>query len=230
MIYDRLAKVYEKLIGFDHRGYTAFIAPYLHGEGIDLACGSGSATRLLAERGLKMTGVDISAEMLKEAARRGGAQWVCADISRLRLPAESYDFAVCVCDGFNYLSPRALARTIAGVRSALKPGGVLAFDVSTPFKLKSLLGNKDFFYEDGGIYLGWNNFFGRGACDVQLTWFVPAGGDKFEKHEEDHRLYAHEKAFLQKLLKGFEIKIYDGENYGAVKARCKRWLFLCKKV
>ena len=228
-MYESLAAVYDKLIGFDHKGYFAFVAPYLQGEGLDLACGSGAFTALAAAAGHKMTGMDSSPEMLNLAEGRCAAQWVMVDISRTKFPSNTYSFITCVCDGFNYLTPRALARTIHNIYNALPAGGVLVFDVSTPYKLKKVLGNNDFFYEDGGVYLGWNNSFSRGRCDIFLTFFTPEG-EVYKKREEEHSLYAHGKEFLLDLLSGFKAEIYDGETFGRVKNSSLRWLFICRKV
>lgn len=227
-MYESLAGIYDKLIGFDHEGYFSFVAPYLKGEGLDLACGSGIFTALAARAGHKMTGIDSSPEMLNAAEGRCSAEWVLADISRIKIPENTYGFVTCVCDGFNYLSPRALARTINNIYAALDGGGVLVFDVSTPYKLKSV-GNKDFFYEDGGVYLGWNNSHSGGRCDIFLTCFTPSGG-KYEKSEEEHSLYIHDRKFLLGCLEGFKAEIYDGETYGRVRPKSLRWLFICRKV
>ena len=118
-MYESLAGIYDKLIGFDHEGYFSFVAPYLKGEGLDLACGSGIFTALAARAGHKMTGIDSSPEMLNAAEGRCSAEWVLADISRIKIPENTYGFVTCVCDGFNYLSPRALARTINNIYAAL---------------------------------------------------------------------------------------------------------------
>ena len=228
-MYDSLAAVYDKLIGFDYGGYMRYISPLLHGDGLDLACGSGNMTRLLTQEGHKMTGADISSAMLSLAAERCEATWVQGDISKIKFPDNAYGFVTCVCDGFNYLSPRALARTINHIYGCLERGGVLIFDVSTPYKLNTLMAGNDFFYEEGGIYLGWNNYGGGGKCDVYLTLFTPKG-DGYEKSEEFHRLYVHERKFLLSLLKGFVVRVADGEKYGKVHPRSKRWMFICEKV
>ena len=228
-MYESLADIYDKSIGFDHEGYFAFVAPYLKGEGLDLACGSGRFTALAVEAGHKMTGVDSSVEMLSKAAQRGGAEWVCADISALRIPENTYGFISCVCDGFNYLPPRVLTRTLNNIYAALDAGGTLIFDVSTPYKLEKVLGGKDFFYEDGGVYLGWNNSYSRGRCDIFLTIFTP-DGKGYKKSEEEHSLYAHGKEFLLNALKGFKVKIFDGDTFKKPGKNSLRWLFVCTKV
>lgn len=75
--------------------------------GVDCACGTGSLTVRLSDKGLKMMGVDISESMLEQAAQkaRKAAQrimFICQDIARLCLPKQ-VSLITCACDGVNYL-------------------------------------------------------------------------------------------------------------------------------
>lgn len=68
--------------------------------GIDLCCGEGSSSRLLAERGASMVGVDISHRLIQaatalEAEEKRGIRYVCCSAADLNLvPDCSFDFAV----------------------------------------------------------------------------------------------------------------------------------------
>ncbi|MDE7336964.1 MAG: class I SAM-dependent methyltransferase, partial [Clostridia bacterium] len=105
--YSVLAKYYDRLMGdFDYEGYLNFIARELSGEGVDLACGSGEMTIAIAKRGLKMTGIDLSDEMLNCATAKAkknyvDVRWIRQDITQLEL-SHKVDFITCVCDGVNY--------------------------------------------------------------------------------------------------------------------------------
>ena len=88
----------------------------------------------------------------------------------------------------------------------------------------------EWFYEDEGIYLGWNNFFSRGALDVFLTIFLPCGGGLFEKTEEEHRLYVHDDERIRAALKGAEMTVLDAETFKRASGRSLRKLYICKKV
>ncbi len=112
------------------------ILPFIAGQGhwLDAGCGSGYFARLLASRGVQVTGVDASAPMI-EAANKLASQ---ADISGLlnfmvirdvvRLPFADDSFAGCLCLSVleyvdePYESLNELARVI-------KPGGVLVLSV-----------------------------------------------------------------------------------------------------
>jgi 2-polyprenyl-3-methyl-5-hydroxy-6-metoxy-1,4-benzoquinol methylase len=70
---------------------------------LDVGCGTGRHSIELAKRGFDVTGVDISAGMLREAHRKGkeagvDVQWVREDATELMLESE-YDAAICLCEG-----------------------------------------------------------------------------------------------------------------------------------
>ena len=137
--YSGFARVYDLLMDdFDYPAWAEYYLELLARAGVrpanlcDCACGTGSMTLEFARRGLRVTGVDISREMLElagEKARQSGvnAQFVCQDMTRLALP-RPVDALVCACDGVNYLTSdrRALAFFQAAHRS-IRPGGALAW-------------------------------------------------------------------------------------------------------
>ena len=75
--YHALAKSYDRLTSdVDYGATVAFYFEILKREGlhpktaVDLACGTGSVAVLLAQKGMQVTAVDMSAEMLSEAAQK----------------------------------------------------------------------------------------------------------------------------------------------------------------
>ena len=69
--YGALAASYDRLTNdVDYEGWVDFAQEILKREGLspktvaDLACGTGSATHILAERGYRVTAVDLSEDML----------------------------------------------------------------------------------------------------------------------------------------------------------------------
>ncbi|MFJ3880568.1 class I SAM-dependent methyltransferase [Streptomyces sp. NPDC090077] len=110
------------------------------GSGLDVCCGTGAGLgmlrRLCRDR---VTGVDLSAGMLAEAARAhpGGVDFVRADA--LALPdalADAYDLAVSF-GAFGHFLPSERPALFGGVHRALRPGGVFAFPVGAPIPLTS---------------------------------------------------------------------------------------------
>ena len=231
--YSALARWYDRLMGdFDYDGYLRFLDGKLCGSGVDLACGTGRMTVELASAGLDVIGADVSAEMLNvavnNAAERGvSATWVACNMKTFS-PAEKKDFCVCVCDGFNYLTPASLKRTIARIAGWLKKGGRLVFDVSSEHKLRDVIGDNMFFEEYEDLSYFWDNRFAKGACDMRLVFFERKESGLYERYEEEHRQYAHPREYIESCLPGlFDHSVSDGADFGRARKNSERLLFDC---
>jgi SAM-dependent methyltransferase len=101
---------------------------------LDLGCGTGGHSLLLAGRGYGVTGVDISAEMLKEArakARRSRLDLSLrrGDIRKVRL-GRSFDAVVSLFAVMGYQTEdRDVRRALETAARHLRPGGLVVFDV-----------------------------------------------------------------------------------------------------
>ena len=159
-----------------------------------------------AKRVAKVTGVDISREMLElaaEKARQSGVQvqFVCQDMSRLQLP-RTVDAIVCACDGVNYLTTdKRVKAFFDAAYASLRPGGALAFDISSPHKLRNVLGNNFFGEErDEAAYI-WQNELDGDIVHMDLTFFIREEGELYRRVTETHRQRAHEPERIVELLK-----------------------------
>ena len=117
---------------------------------LDLACGTGTMSFLLAQRGYEMIGVDFSPEMLAIAAGKeleGEGEppiFLCQTMEELDLYG-TVDACVCLLDSVNHVTrPDKLYRAFQRVHLFLEPGGLFVFDVHTPRHLEGL---------DGGVFL-----------------------------------------------------------------------------
>jgi SAM-dependent methyltransferase len=95
---------------------------------VDLACGTGNAALAAAARGARVTGVDITPELVAIGASKADAAgrsvaWVTADASDTGLPARSFD-AVVSNMGIIFVEPVSL---VAEISRLLKSGGVVGF-------------------------------------------------------------------------------------------------------
>jgi demethylmenaquinone methyltransferase/2-methoxy-6-polyprenyl-1,4-benzoquinol methylase len=96
---------------------------------LDLACGTGDLTRLLARRypDGRVEGLDLSAAMLARARRRRGPAnltYRLGDLARLPYPDASFDL---VTGGYALRNAPDLRRSLREVRRVLRPGGTAAF-------------------------------------------------------------------------------------------------------
>jgi SAM-dependent methyltransferase len=128
---------------------------------LDLCCGVGTITAALAARGCRVTGVDLSAEMLRFARREVQAEFVHADARHFRAPGE-FDAAVSTFDSLNHiLSPDDLLRVLGNVFVSLRPGGIFAFDVNLEESYRTGWKNTCTVVESD------NAFFVRGGYDPE---------------------------------------------------------------
>ena len=228
--YHELAKSYDRLTNdVDYEATVEFYTQILQREGlhprtvVDLACGTGSVTEILARKGYAVTGVDMSEEMLTEAMAKvmdmeQPPRFVCQRLQELYLP-RAVDMAVCALDSLDYVTdPADCAEAIHRVYKALNPGGIFIFDVNTPEKLKAMDGQV-FLDEDDDVYCVWRGEFDEATniCSYGMDLFQREGEVWYRSFEE-HREYAYSGEQLVGYLKdaGFtHIEVYADRAFEA---------------
>ena len=221
--YGTLAASYDRLTNdVDYGAVVDFYFEILEKEklsprtAVDLACGTGSVSLLLARKGLKVTGVDMSEEMLCVAAQKAQElenppYFACQLLQELHLP-RGVDLAVCALDSLDYITdPEDCATAIRRVYKALNPGGCFIFDVNTPQKLRAMDGQV-FLDEDEDVYCVWRGEFDEttNICSYGMDLFQREGS-VWRRSFEEHREYAYTPEQLKQYLKdaGFtSIRIY----------------------
>ena len=243
--YEALAGAYDGLTQDIH--YAAicdFLEAVLRAEGkhpqtvLDLACGTGSMSVLLARRGYRVLGADISEEMLTVAAQKAAElaenppYFIRQAMQRLRLP-EQMDLIVCLLDSLNYLTkPEDCRQTFARVFSALKSGGVFFFDINTPEKLASLDGQV-FLDENDESYCVWRVEY---EAEKRLCWYgidlFQRQGALWSRSAEQHCEYAYDPDELRQWLTqaGFSaVRCFADCRMEKPRAGEQRIYFLAKK-
>jgi len=222
--YTSLAASYDRLTNdVAYREIWDFLETLLQAEGkrpetvLDLACGTGSMSVILAQKGYRVIGVDMSEEMLTEAAQKAGELdenppfFVCQRMERLRLPMP-VDCAVCCLDSLNYITdPEACRKAIARVYACLKPGGIFMFDINSEEKLRGL-DDQIFLDEDDDVYCVWRAEFDEAEriCYYGIDLFRRQG-KHWHRSFEEHKEYAYTTGELEQYLRdaGFtNIKFY----------------------
>ena len=211
--YKALAYSYDRLTNdVDYRATVDFYFALLRKEGlqprtaVDLACGTGSVSVLLAERGLRVTGVDMSADMLcmadnKAVDMENRPVFVCQKLQKLYLP-RGVDLAVCALDSLDYITnPDDCREAIFRVYKALNHGGCFIFDVNTPEKLRAMDGQV-FLDEDDDVYCVWRGEFDgeTNICTYAMDLFQ-RNGNAWQRSFEEHREYAYSAQQLCAYLK-----------------------------
>lgn len=132
----RLAAVYDPLdpdrSDLDH--YLAIVGEADARSVLDIGCGTGTFACLLAQRGIEVVGADPAAAMLEVARTKPGAdrvRWIHGDATTL--PPLQVDLATMTGNVAQvFLTDAAWSATLAGVRAALRPGGLLVFETRDP--------------------------------------------------------------------------------------------------
>lgn len=205
---------------------------------VDLACGTGSLTVKLAEKGYDMIGIDCSADMLTEAQNKiyetgQSILFLCQKMQELDLYG-TVDAVVCTLDSINHLtSEKDVLKTFEKVSLFMNKGGVFIFDVNTPYKHNKVLGNSTFVYETEDVFCVWQNeLVDTDTVEITLNFFENQG-DVYERYEESFCEKAYSTELLVSMLEksGFdEIKIYDEMTENEPKENSERLFFVAKKV
>ena len=242
--YHNLAVSYDRLTNdVDYEATVDFYYEILKREGlrprtvVDLACGTGSVTAILAKKGLRVTAVDLSEEMLTVAREKAmelenQPLFLCQNLAQLYLP-RAVDMAVCALDSLDYITdPDDCKEAIRRVYKYLNPGGIFIFDVNTPEKLRAMDGQM-FIDEDDDVYCVWRGEFDHqtNICSYGMDLFQRKG-NLWERSFEEHREYAYSEAQLVGYLKaaGFtHIAVYADRLFEAPRAGEQRVYIKARK-
>jgi SAM-dependent methyltransferase len=144
---------------------------------LDAGCGTGTLALMLAREGYRVTGVDLSPEMIARAlAKDSGKQvdWRVGDITALSLGA-TFDAVVSVADVFNHLtSLHEWEAALRGFHEHLRPGGFVCVDAMTCHGLEQM--DVQSVQERGGVTLSLAIIYDRAArrSTLKVVSFAPA--------------------------------------------------------
>ncbi len=165
----------------------------LDGLVLDLGCGTGSLTEILAHRGYDMIGVDNAEEMLQEAMEKRVESGL--DILYLLQDMREFELygtvraVVSICDSMNYLTEDGeLAQVFSLVNNYLDPGGMFIFDLNTIYKYRDVIGDQVIAENREDCSFIWENTFDEetNINEYDLTLFVEDEDGRYEKLQETH--------------------------------------------
>lgn len=189
---------------------------------LDLGCGTGKMTRLLAASGYDMIGVDSSQEMLEIALEQELASsseterkfdsttprepedilYLCQDMREFELYG-TVAAVVSICDSLNYiLEEEELLAVFRLVNNYLDPGGVFIFDMNTLYKYRELLGETTICENRSEGSFIWENFFDEedAVNEYDLTLYVRQEDGRYDRFEETHYQRGYEMEQIRRLL------------------------------
>lgn len=210
---------------------------------VDLGCGTGTLTELLADAGYDMIGIDNSQEMLNIALDRkekSGREilYLLQDMREFELYG-TVGAIISVCDSLNYLlEEEEIRETFRLVNNYLYPGGVFIFDFNTVYKYETVIGDATIAENREDCSFIWENYYDpEGQLnEYDLTVFqrIPDSGIEdaggfdggiFRRFTETHyqRGYTLEqmRSLVEKAGMQFVIAI-DADTHEEVRAESER--------
>ena len=229
--YDEWARYYAELLKLYGVSSTARIT--------ECACGTGNLTIPLAKLGFKMTGMDLSPDMLNIAQQKARQQgvlipFIMMDMRKL-IVQRPVDAVLSTCDGVNYITDSEdLLSFFQNANTALKPGGVLAFDVSTPYKLSERLGDRIFTTSEDDLVYVWQGQYhtNQRILDIHMDIFLREQNGLFRRIQEDQKQRAYQHAELSDLLEetGFSnIRFFGDRTMTEPEDKSLRWHITARK-
>lgn len=164
---------------------------------LDLGCGTGTLTELLAKKGYDLIGIDLSQDMLNIAIDKKEQSKL--DILYLQQDMCEFELygtvaaVVSVCDSVNYLlDEEDLLKTFSLVNNYLDPSGLFIFDFNTTYKYRDVIGDTTIAENRDDCSFIWDNFYheDEDINEYELTFFVKDGEvngeNRYRKFEETH--------------------------------------------
>ena len=237
--YSDFARVYD--IFMDNVEYEKW-AEYLIGslkeygieDGIvlELGCGTGVMTELLAESGYDMIGVDNSEEMLGEAMEKRAESG--HEILYLEQDMREFELygtvraVICLCDSLNYLLEEDdLLTTFKLVNNYLDPNGLFIFDFNTVYKYETVIGDSTIAENREDCSFIWENYYTAEdqINEYDLTIFVKQQKDLFRKFTETHLQRGYTLETMKRLVEQsglIFVEALDADTHGSVTETSER--------
>ncbi len=244
--YTGFAGVYDALMDeTPYREWCGYIVAKLRENGIrdglvlELGCGTGALTELLAEAGYDMIGVDSSADMLGQAMRKKEEKRL--DILYLMQDMREFELygtvraVVCCCDSVNYLTePDDVACCFRLVNNYLDPGGLFLFDFNTVHKYRDLIGDAVIAENREDCSFIWENTYDAESRINQydLTLYLREQDGRYRRHVETHEQRGYEYEEMSRLIRSAglrEVAAFDGYTCNAPGGESERIVMLAKE-
>lgn len=198
--YTSFASVYDMFMdNIPYGEWCAYLTSLLKEYGVedgillDLGCGTGSLTELLAQEGYDMIGVDFSEDMLQIAMEKREESglpilYLLQDMREFELYG-TVRAVVSICDSMNYiLDYGELVQVFSLVNNYLDPGGIFIFDLNTEYKYRKILAQSTIAEDREESSFIWDNDYDETERinEYDLTLFIKEDGDLYRKYRETH--------------------------------------------
>ncbi len=244
--YTNFAEVYDLFMdNIPYEDWCSYVTGLLKEHGVedglvlDLGCGTGSLTELLADAGYDMIGVDNSEDMLQIAMDKRAESG--KDILYLMQDMREFELygtvraVLSICDCINYiLEYRDLVEVFRLVNNYLDPGGVFIFDLNTVYKYEKVMGDSTIAEDREECSFIWENYYDGDTKinEYDLSLFIREKEDLYRKYTETHYQRAFAIDEIKEALKeaGLELlEAYDAFTRNPVNETSERIYLIARE-
>ena len=198
---------------------------------LDLCCGWGRHTIRLAQRGYRMTGLDLSTyhvELARDAAREAGVdvEWIEGDMRSIPRPDAQFGAVINLFTAFGYFDDAENQQVVEEVSRVLAPGGRFLLDVINRDNLMGVFRETDWSEETDGRFIlerrRWDADTGR----IHAEWTIIEVDGQRRVHSHDERIYTLQELELRLSLAGLQVRDAFGDFDGSALQRDSRRLIV----
>lgn len=213
--YTSFASVYDTFMdNIPYEEWAEYLIDLLKEYGIsdglvlDLGCGTGNMTELLASAGYDMIGVDNAEEMLEiamEKREKSGHDilYLLQDMREFELYG-TVKAIVSICDSINYITEEEeLLEVFRLANNYLDPKGIFIFDFNTVYKYREVLGNQTIAEDREDCSFIWDNYYyeDEQINEYELSLFIRENdSDLYRKYQEMHYQKAYDLETIKVLV------------------------------
>ena len=243
--YEIFAKVYDSIMDqtlYDR--WTDFSLRHLpktsqKNKLLELACGTGIQSLYFAEAGFDVTGLDLSADMLKIAENRASSaqkqivfkQGNMLDLSQVG----KYDFVTCYSDSLCYMQDEGdVGDVFKEVYQVLNDGGVFIFDVHSTYQTDEHYPGFSYHENADDFAMVWDTYADTAPHSIvhELTFFLQDEDGRFTRYDEVHEERTYDILTYDILLEqaGFKsFRVYADFEDKEPEKDSLRWFFVAEK-
>lgn len=230
--FSELAQYYDPImshVNYDRWFHTCLAlsellpAPFQH---VDVGCGTGVLVQMLRYAGWRSTGLDLSHAMVKTAHASRGVPVGVADLRQLPLNQGAH-LVTCLFDSINFLlEQREVVRAIHELAGALRPGGLLYFDMVTERMVMQHFAGQTWDEDNGGFSSTWASHYDEHTSCTETSIRINAGSSSMIRE----RIYPQDFFELELEAAGLTVLgVFDAERWRPPTQRTTRVDFIAMK-
>ena len=206
---------------------------------LELACGTGIQSVRFSQAGFDVTGLDLSADMLKIADKRAASAKQKIDFIEGNMldlsKAGKYDFVTCYSDSICYMQDEVeVGDVFKEVYNALNEDGVFIFDVHSTYQTDEVFPGYSYHENAEDFAMLWDTYEDEAPHSIvhELTFFIKEADGSFSRHDEVHEERTYEILTYDILLEqaGFKsFKLFADFEDKEPTENSRRWFFVAQK-